>query len=137
MIELHALRANTSFSSQDFRRFVRIVTGVWCMEPYKKRFYRFNNDDASSTFLLQHNDDMVNRAILSADVRTAKDESKVVTPVADLEICRPQDGFPKCVGMELIYLTPEQKNLYQNVHTCNRIFSHELIVHGFLNKAHF
>ena len=113
--DLQALSVLSNFSSNDFRRFIRIITGVWCMHPYKKRSYMYKNDDSSAPLLRKHNDGMIKHAVFTSDMRSPTDKSKVRSPVADVELCRTEDGFPRCMGMELIYLTPTQKNLYQNI----------------------
>ena len=108
MEELDSLKINNGFSNNDVIKFIRVITGVWCMEPYKKK-YRFNDKTASAAHLIDEIDGKVDRAVITSD------KSKIVAPVTAAEHSRPEDGYPSCVGMEIMYLTPDQKHLFKSI----------------------
>ena len=91
-----------------YEQFVNIMTGMWLMEPYNRQHHTYQFNKAASISHIKENDKMVSNHEWIAEA--AKKEPDITTTLHNVEL----NGI-EAVGASVVFLTPEQKNLLQNV----------------------
>jgi len=64
--ELKEANAANPINASDFQRLVEIVTGLWTMKPFQKKFFEFNTDEAALASNVQTVDKKIKEAFLSS-----------------------------------------------------------------------
>ena len=116
--DLENLKLKNPFNESQFQRFSNLITGLWCMQPLKQKYF-FSNKDASLDYGIRSTDDMINYAMLSSDNPTDKSKTesrkskskKTTAPVTNVCYNDP-DSVARTTSLNVFYFTPRQKELY-------------------------
>ena len=104
--ELEESVANNPMNPSDFERLVQITTGIWSMRPFQKKFFQFNDDQASLASNIQTIDKSISCATLCSEKGaqfTSNVSSSSVTEVIDRD-----------EELNILYFSPQQKLIFDD-----------------------
>ena len=104
--ELEQTNANNPIDPSDFERVVQIITGIWAMKPFQKKFFQFSDNQASLACNIQAVDKSINDAILCSPKGaqfSANTSSSLIS-----EVVKDDDE------LNVLYFSPQQKVIYDN-----------------------